>query len=78
MNGDRATFQNVVYRVVLVSCAMATVVGLLVIWGGLSERGPDVLLWRLFATSVLIAIASALTVSTTRLANGRRPEDGDG
>ena len=77
MSDDRGNFQKVVYRVFLVSCAMATVLGVVVIWGGVSERDSGVFLMRVFGTCVLVAVASALTVSTTRLAVGRRTEDGD-
>ena len=75
MSGDRRRFQAVVYRVFLVSCAMATVLGLLVIWGVTVEGAAGVFLVRLLGTCVVLALAAALTMSTTRLAAGRKPED---
>jgi hypothetical protein len=78
MTGDRSRFQTVVYRVFLITCAMATGLGLLVIWGMVSERETGVFLMRLLGTCVLLAVASALTISTARLASGRGSKDDDG
>jgi Tfp pilus assembly protein PilN len=77
VSSDRSKFQLVVYLIFLVSCAMASVLGLLVIWGVEPRNDTGVLLMRLLGTCVLLAIASALTISTTRLATGRGPKDDD-
>ena len=78
MSSDKRGFQTVVYRIFLISCVMATALGLLAIWGVVVDGSSGVFLMRLLGTCVVLAVASALTISTTRLATGRRPEDGDG
>ena len=78
MSRDSSKFQTVVYRVFLVTCAMATALGLLVIWGVEPGRETGVLLMRLLGTCVVIAVAAALTISTARLATGRGPKDDAG
>ena len=74
MSRQRSTLQLVLYPVFLVSCATASALGLVMIWGG----EPSILVFRLLGTSIVVAVASAFTMSATRLVAGRAPEDDDG
>lgn len=59
----RPRLQSWLYRVFLLSCMTATGLGLLVIWG----VEPTRLLGRVLGSSLVIAVASALTISANRL-----------
>ncbi len=67
--------QGVLYRVFLATCTIATILGLLAIWGFVPMGEEGVLLARLTGTCIVVAVASALTMSATRLVAGRPPED---
>lgn len=75
MTKTRSKLQAILYRVFLVSCTLATAIGLLLIWG-FELRGftGDVLL-RVLGTCAVVAVASAFTMSATRLVAGPAPED---
>jgi hypothetical protein len=68
----------VLYRVFLVTCTLATAIGLLLIWGLSPDHQTGPLLLRVLGTCVVLAVASAFTMSATRLVAGRAPEDDDG
>ena len=74
MNAGRSRLQTVLYPVFLVSCLTAALLGLLLIWGIV----PSPLLLRIVWTCVVVAVASAFTMSATRLVAGRPPEDDAG
>ena len=74
MNSGRSKLQALLYPVFLVSCTIAAVLGLLLIWG----ISPSIVLVRILGTCVVIAVASAFTMSATRLVAGRPPEDDAG
>lgn len=80
MSRSNARLQTVLYRVFLVTCTLATVIALLLIWAFDPEHGTW--LWllsmRLLGTCVVLAVASALTLSATRIVVGRAPEDDGG
>ena len=78
MRREKSRAQAVLYRVFLVTCVMATALGLLVIWGLEVEGAFAVFLMRLLGSSAVLMFASALTMSATRLVLGRAPEDEDG
>ena len=71
---QQAKLQVVLYSIFLVTCVAATVLGLLFIWG----VDPSKLLLRVLGTCVVLAVASAFTMSATRLVSGGPPEDVDG
>lgn len=78
MRREKSKAQAVLYRVFLVSCVLATGLGLLVIWGLDVDGAFEVFLMRLLGSSVVLMFASALTMSAMRLVRGRAPEDEDG
>ncbi len=78
MRREKSKVQAVLYRVFLVSCVVATALGLLVIWGLDIDGAFGVFLMRVLGSSVVLMCASALTMSATRLVLGRAPEDEDG
>ena len=67
--------QPALYRVFIVTGTIATVLGLLLIWGFAPEPPAGVVLARVLGTCVVLAVASAFAMSATRLVNGRPPED---
>jgi acyl transferase domain-containing protein len=73
MSRPTSRLQRVLYPVFLVTCTSAAAIGLLAIWG----VEPSRLMGRLLGTCVVLAVASAFTMSATRLVAGRAPEDGD-
>lgn len=70
MNG----MQRALYAMFLTTCLSATALGLSLIWG----LEPSMPLLRVLGTCVVLAVASAFTMSATRLVSGRAPEDRDG
>ena len=74
MSRERPTLQVVLYPVFLVSCVTAVALGLLMIWG----MQLSVFLFRFVGTCALLAVATAFTMSATRLVSGRVPEDDRG
>ena len=74
MGPKSSKLQAVLYRVFLVSCTTASALGLLMIWG----VEPAEFLLRVLGTCVVVAVATAFTMSATRLVAGRPPEDDDG
>ena len=74
MRVGKSKLQALLYPVFLVSCVLAAVLGLLLIWG----VPPSTLLLRILGTCVVVAVASAFTMSATRLVAGRPPEDDAG
>lgn len=76
---SRATrLQTALYRVFLVTCTTATVLGLTALWGLTPGGEFSNLMYRSLVSCVIVAIASALTMSATRLVTGRSPEDDRG
>ena len=78
MSRSKARLQAVLYRVFLVTCTLATAIALLLIWWLDPDREAWVQLLRVLGTCVVLAVASALTLSATRLVAGRAPEDDGG
>ena len=80
MSRSKARLQAVLYRVFLVTCTLATVIALLLIWAIDPDHGTW--LWRLsirlLGTCVVLAVASALTLSATRIVACRAPEEDGG
>ncbi len=74
MNNPCCKLQQILYLVFLLTGGTATLLGLLLIWG-LTPNGPDPWLARVLGTCIVLAVASALTMSATRLVTGRPPED---
>lgn len=74
MNRKRSKLQRVLYPVFLVSCAIASALGLVMIWG----VEPSILVVRLLGTSIVVAVSAAFTMSATRLVSGPAPEHDDG
>jgi hypothetical protein len=72
MTGMCAKLQAVLYPVFLVACGAGSLLALLFVWEVLA---PSKLLARVLATAAVIAVASALTMSATRLVSGPPPED---
>lgn len=70
----RARMQRVLYATFLVTGSIATILGLLMIWG----LDASTLVVRVLASCVVIAAASAFTMSATRLVSDGLPEDMDG
>ena len=68
--------QHVLYSVFLASCFLATLLGLLLVWGLVGA--PDAFYFRLLATCIIFAVATAFTMSATRLVQGRASEDDRG
>lgn len=75
MANQRSGLQLVLYRVFVVSGTIATVLGLLLIWGFEPEPHIGIVLARVLGTCVVLAVASAFAMSATRLVDGRPPED---
>ena len=75
MTSKTSGLQRVLYRVFLVTGTIATVLGLLLIWGFVPEPPAAVVLARVLGTCVVLAVASAFAMSATRLVDGRPPED---
>lgn len=75
MSSARSRLQSVLYRVFLVTCTIATTIGLLLIWGLEPDQRTGLLLLRVLGTCVVLAIASAFTMSATRLVAGQPPEN---
>ncbi|MFY9343905.1 MAG: hypothetical protein WAT39_15550 [Planctomycetota bacterium] len=78
MNRTTPPLQAFLYRVLVVACAVATVLGLLLIWGLEPERELGRELMRVLGTCVVLAVGSAITLSATRLVSGKAPEDDRG
>lgn len=74
MHRRRSKLQLVLYPVFMVSCATAAAIGLVIIWGG----QPGTFVLRVLGTSIVVALATAFTMSATRLVAGRAPEDDAG
>jgi hypothetical protein len=64
--------RRVLYPVFLISCAAAVALALLLIW----EVGAPRIVSRLLGTFSVVALGSALTVSTAKQVNGHPPESG--
>ena len=76
MTINGAGLQRVLYRVFTVTGTIATVLGLLLIWGVVDvPSGGVILVARVLGTCVVLAVASAFAMSATRLVSGRPPED---
>ncbi len=71
MNPTRSKLVSRLYPVFLISCGLATALALMLIWG---DR-PDKLQVRLLFTCCVIAVASAITMSASRIVAGPPPED---
>ncbi|HEX5050909.1 MAG TPA: hypothetical protein VFZ65_03975 [Planctomycetota bacterium] len=79
MRPPHSTVQRILYRVFLVSGGIATLIGLAMIWGLEPEhRDSGMLLVRVLGTCVVVALASGLTLSATRVVEGPPPEDDRG
>jgi hypothetical protein len=78
MTNHAPKLQAILYRVFLVTCLTATAIGLLMIWGIAPSPDAGMLLLRVLGTCVVLAVASAFTMSATRLVAGRPPEDDAG
>ena len=74
MSRKKPKLQVVLYPVFLVTCGIASALGLLLIWG----VEPSRFFMRLLGTCVLVAVATAFTMSATRLVAANPPEDDDG
>jgi len=74
MSRRKPRLQVVLYPVFLVSCGMASTLGLMMIWG----VEPSGFFMRLLGTCVVVAVAAAFTMSATRLVSANPPEDDDG
>ena len=74
MSRDKSKLQISLYRLFLVCCTLGSVLGLLLIWG--VELSTFWL--RVLGTSAVVALASAFTMSATRLVSGRPAEDDGG
>ena len=74
MSSARSKLQSVLYPVFLVSCVTGSVLGLLLIW---CIEG-NLFLGRIVATCAVLTVATAFTMSATRLVTGPPPEDDRG
>ncbi len=78
MSHKKSQLQIMLYQTFVASGAIAVVLGLLLIWGYEPEKRTGLLLVRILATCLVIAVASAFAMSATRLVEGRPPEDDAG
>ncbi len=78
MNRTTPPLQAFLYRVLIVTVAGATAMGLLLVWGFEPEGKLGNVLMRVAGTCVVLAVASAITLSATRLVSGKAPEDDRG
>ena len=67
--------QRVLYGLFLASCIPATVMMLLVVWAAVD---PGRSYYQCLGTCAVVMVASAFTMSATRLVRGRAPEDDRG
>jgi len=62
--------------VFIITGAIAVVIGLLLIWGFRPDPGGVIV--QVLGTCIILAVASALAMSATRLVQGRPSEEDDG
>lgn len=72
MNGRCAKLQAVLYPVFLVACGITALLALLFVWEVVK---PSELLLKVGMTAAVLTVATAFTMSATRLVSGPPPED---